>query len=146
MDLTPTDLDHARAVALAGTGELVLELAEPLAKPAAGTPAGTPAPAADYFDAATVDAVDTLWERYGLAVGAPAGVRARRKALTAELPARVRAAEGNFAALDDLVLGFRGTDLGKRFVEAWFNARRTVDLGRRAARKKAPVAAGGGAA
>ena len=146
VDLTPTDLDHARAVALAGTGELILELAEPLTKPAAGAPAGTLAPATDHFDAATVAAVDDLWERYSLAVGAPAGIRARRKALSAELPDRVRTTEGHFAELDDLVLGFRGTELGKRFVEAWFNARRNVDLGRRSARKKvSPVVPAPGA-
>ena len=41
VDLTPSDLHNARAVALAGIGETVLDLAEPLSKPAG---AGAPPP------------------------------------------------------------------------------------------------------
>ena len=49
--------------------------------------------------------------------------------------------ENQFAELDDMIIQFRGTPEGDRFVDAWFNARRVVDLGRRAAKPNpAPTA------
>jgi hypothetical protein len=47
------------------------------------------------------------------------------------------AVEETFAELDDLIIQFRGTKAGDRFVEAWFNGRRVVDTGRRS-NKPAP--------
>ena len=129
-DVTPSDLHNARAVALAGLGETVLNLAEPLSQPAAP---GQPAPGEKFgLSPAKVGVVDDLWSRYSTAVGAPAGARARRKALTDVLPSKFAAVEEQFAQLDDLVIQFRGSDAGDRFVDAWFNARRVVDTGRRA--------------
>ena len=40
--------------------------------------------------------------------------------------------EEEFANLDDLVIPFGDTATGSAFVDAWFNARKVVDLGRRA--------------
>ena len=42
--------------------------------------------------------------------------------------------------LDDLVIQFDDTPTGSAFVDAWFNTRKVVDLGRRAA-KPAPTPA-----
>ena len=134
VDLTPSDLHNARATALAGMGEIVLELAEPLTT-------GTPAPGDKYgVTAASVAAMDDLWNRYSTAVGAPVGARARRKAMTDALPGQFAAVEEQFAGLDDLVIQFRGTPVGDQFVDAWFNARRVVDTGRRAAKPNPPPA------
>jgi hypothetical protein len=137
-DITPSDLHNARATALAGIGETILDLADPLTQAPAP---GQPAPGTDYgVTTASVDPVDNLWQRYSTAVGAPAGARAKRKALTGALPGKFAATEEKFAELDDLVLQFNTTDLGKQFIDAWFNARQVVALGRRAA-KPAPAPA-----
>ena len=66
--------------------------------------------------------------------------RAKRKALTDVLPSKFATVEEQFAQLDDLIIQFRGTEAGDRFVAAWFNARRVVDTGRRA-NKPAPAPA-----
>lgn len=136
VDVTPTDLSRARALALSGIGETVLDLAEPLsvAPKAGGDPQGKKA----GVTAALVAKVDHFWNSFGTAVGAPAGSRAKRKALTDQLPDGVRAIEAKFAGLDDLVIQFGDTPAGSAFVDAWFNARKVVDLGRRAA-KPAPA-------
>lgn len=140
LDLTPSDLHNSRAVALAGLGETVLDLAEPLTQP---TAPGQPAPGAELgITAALFATVDALWERYSTAVGAPIGARAKRKALTAGLPAKFAAVEEQFAELDDLVIQFGSTPAGKEFVEAWFNARRVAQLGRRSAKPKTPPSPG----
>ena len=39
-----------------------------------------------------------------------------------------RAIEGKFAGLDDLVIQFGDTPEGSAFVNAWFNARKVVNL------------------
>ena len=138
VDATPTDLSRARALALAGIGETLLDLAEPLSvAPKAG---GDPPGKKSGVTAALVAKVDDLWTRFGTAVGVPAGSRAKRKALTGQLPDDVRAIEASFADLDDLVIQFGDTPTGSAFVDAWFNARKVVDLGRRAA-KPAPAPA-----
>jgi hypothetical protein len=119
-DVTPSDLHNARAVALAGLGETVLDLAEPLAQ-------GTPAPGEAFgITVAKIAAVNDLWERYGTAVGAPGGARSKRKAQTGELP-------GKFASVE---MQFNDTTVGKQFMDAWFNSRRVADLGKRAAKPK----------
>lgn len=133
-DLTPTDLHNARAVTLAGIGETVLNLAEPLTNlPAPKTTGDNPPPTPDQFGltADVVNNVDNLWQQYSTAVGAPIGARAKRKALTAELPGQFAAVEQQFKDLDDLVIQFRDNTGGKgdQFVEAWFNARHVADLG-----------------
>jgi hypothetical protein len=128
VDLTPSDLHNARAVALAGLGETVLDLAEPLSKAAGAQPA-----VGDNFgvSAANVTNMDTLWQKYSVAVGAPQGARAKRKALTVGLPGKCAAVETQFAVLDDLIVQFKGTDAGNNFVAAWFNSRHVVDAGHR---------------
>jgi hypothetical protein len=132
VDFTPSDLRNARAVALAGIGETVVDLAEPLTRSPGN---GQPAPGDKYgVTAAKFAEVDQLWTNYSTAVGAPASARARRKAITDALPGRFAATEEKFAELDDLVIQFRGSEAGDRFVEAWFNARRVIDIGRRAAK------------
>ena len=137
VDLSPTDLHDARAIALAGLGETVLELAEPLSKsPAAGQPASG---AAYGLTDATVAATDDLWHRFSTAVGAPGGARSARKAKTNALPVQTAAVEAQFAVLDDLIVQFNATPAGQHFVDAWFNARRVIDTGRRA-NKPAPPA------
>ncbi len=138
LDLTPSDLHNSRAVALAATAETVLDLVEPLTVAPLGG-AGT-VPEGSGVTAARVAAVDDLWDRYRAAVGAPAGARARRKALSEELPEDVRALEAIFARADNLVIQFGTTAAGRSFVDAWFNARRVVDLGRRAAKPKSAPA------
>jgi hypothetical protein len=135
VNFTPSDLVRARAQALAGMGEIVLDLAEPLSAAPAG---GGDAPGKlEGIIPEAVAKVDDLWERYGTAVGAPVGARGRRKALTDSLPHDVRDLEELFSALDDLVIQFDENETGAEFVAAWFNARKVVDLGRRAA-KPAP--------
>jgi hypothetical protein len=137
VDFTPSDLRNARAVALAGIGEIVLNLAEPVTKSPGN---GQPAPGEKYgVTAAKFAEVDELWTDYSTAVGAPASARARRKAITDALPSQFAATEEKFAELDDLVIQFRGSEASDRFVEAWFNARRVVDTGRRAARPNPAV-------
>jgi len=132
VDFTPSDLRNARAIALAGIGETVLNLAEPLTKSPGN---GQPASGDKYgVTAAKFAEVDQLWTDYSTAVGAPASARARRKAITDALPGQFAAMEEKFAELDDLVIQFRGSEGSDVFVEAWFNARRVVDTGRRAAR------------
>jgi hypothetical protein len=131
-DLTPSDLQRCRAQALAGAGEIVLDLAEPLSTaPAAG---GDAPGAPEGITPEMVEKVDGLWQRYSAAVGAPAGARAGRKALTDSLPRDASDLEAKFAALDDLVIQFDESPKGAEFVAAWFNARQVVDLGRRAAK------------
>ena len=128
VDFSVTDLHNARAVALSGMCETVLNLAEPVLQPD-GT---QPAPGIRYgIDSAKVSSVDAVWQKYSTAVGAPLGARAKRKALTDALPGQCAAVEAQFAALDDLVVQFRGTDAGNKFVDAWFNARHVVDAGHR---------------
>lgn len=137
-DLTPSDLHNARAQILAGMGETVLDFAEPLtlAPAGGGEPPGTPS----GITAASVASMDTLWQNYSTAVGAPASARSRRKALTDSLPSDFAAAEEVFAELDDYILQFDNqTGRGHDFVEAWFNARRVADLGRRSARPATPA-------
>ena len=73
-------------------------------------------------------------------MGTPAGARARRKALTDQPSNDVRGIEGKFANLDGLVIQFGESATGSAFVDAWFNARKVADLGRRAA-KPAPAPA-----
>ena len=136
VDLTPSDLHNARAVALAGIGETVLDVAEPLTK----TSGGQAAPGDKYgVTAAKFAEVDELWTNYSTAVGAPGSARARRKAITNALPGQFAAVEEKFAELDDLIIQFRGNEDGDRFVEAWFNARRVVDMGRRAAKPSVSI-------
>ncbi len=142
-NLTPSKLHDARAIALAGLGETVLDLADDLA---ASTDPATQAVAGKYnISTASVEPVNTLWEKYSVAVGAPGGARSKRKALTNALPGRFSATEEKFAELDDLVVQFKGTALGDQFVASWFNARRIIDLGRRGAKNTtlaAPTASG----
>jgi len=128
VNLTPSDLRNARGVALAGQGETVLNLAEPLAQMLL--------PAIERFGITMVkvSVVDDLWERYSTAVGAPASARSRRKAQTNQLPGQFAAVEAQFSTLDDLVVQFNDTPVGKQFVAAWFNARHVADLGKRAAK------------
>lgn len=129
VDFTPSHLHDARAVALAGLGETVLELAEPLGQPATGGVA----PGDKYgVTAAKVTALDSLWQKYSTAVGAPVGARAKRKAMSNQLPGQFAAVEQQFTVLDDLILQFRGTPAGELFVDAWFNARHVMDLGHHA--------------
>lgn len=136
LDLSPTDLHTARAQALAGMGETILDLAEPLTKAPA---AGQPAPGEKYgVTAAKVTALDALWERYSTAVGKPRSARSERKARTDALPGNFAAVEAKFAILDDLIIQFNGTEVGDRFVDAWFNARRVIDTGRRANKPTPP--------
>jgi hypothetical protein len=131
-NLTPSNLHDARAVALAGIGETVLDLAEPLSKSPGD---GQPVPGEKFgVTAARVADVDELWSDYSTAVGAPGSARAERKALTDALPGQFATVEESFSELDDLAIQFRGTEAGDRFVDAWFNARRVVDTGRRAAK------------
>ena len=138
-DLSPTDLHNARAQALAGLGETVLELAEPLS---VTDDKNNPGPGEEFgVTANKVADFDLLWERYSTAVGAPLGARARRKALTNALPGQFAAVEEKFAVLDDLVIQFRGSELGDRFVDAWFNARHVADLGHRANKHTPPAPA-----
>jgi hypothetical protein len=132
VNLTPSDLHNARAVALAGIGETILDLAEPLTQ---SNGDGQLAPGEKYgVTAARVGELEALWTRYRTVVGAPASARAKRKALTNALPGQFALVEEQFAELDDLVIQFRATEAGDRFAEAWFNARRVVDTGRRAAK------------
>ena len=138
VDVTPTDLSRARALALSGIGETVLDLAEPLSVAPQG--GGDPQGKKSGVTASLVAKVDDLWTRFATAVGTPAGSRAKRKALTDQLPNDVRGIEGKFANLDDLVIQFGESATGSAFVDAWFNARKVVDLGRRAA-KPAPAPA-----
>jgi hypothetical protein len=131
VDLTPSDLHDLRAITLAGTGETVLELAEPLTTT---TPPNPAAPGVNYgVTAAKTTALDGLWQKYSTAVGAPMGVRAKRKAMTTALPGQFAAVEQQFAVLDDLILQFRGTPAGDLFVASWFNARHADALGHRSA-------------
>jgi hypothetical protein len=110
----------------------ILDLAEPLTT-------GSPAPGEKHgITTAAVAAVDDLWERYSASVGAPTGARAKRKASTDALPGKFAAVEEKFAELDDYILQFGTTVLGRAFVDAWFNARQVVALGRRAAKPKQP--------
>ncbi len=61
VDLTPSDLHNARAVALAGIGESLLDLAEPISQPPA---ASQPVPGEKFgVTAAKVAAVDAPWDR-----------------------------------------------------------------------------------
>ncbi len=133
VNLTPTDLHDARGTELATTGETVLDLAEAL------TTADT-AIADDYgITPASVALVDDLWTRFSTAVGAPRGARSQRKAKTDSLPPKFAAVEELFSEQDDLIIQFNTTEPGQRFVEAWFNARQVVALGRRAAKPKTPA-------
>ena len=126
VDFTYSNLHDARAIALAGMAETVLDLAEPLSVAAAGGVA-----VGDHYGvtAAKVGVVDGLWQNYSTAVGAPVGARAKRKAMTDQLPGQFAAVEQQFTVLDDLVIQFRGTTAGNLFVDAWFNARHVQDLG-----------------
>ena len=139
-DLTPSDMRNARAQTLAGFGERILELAEPLTVAPA---AGGAAPGEKFgITAASVATLDALWERFSTVIGLPAGARARRKALTGQLPSAFSRVEEEFAILDDLILQFDDrTGPGHEFVEAWFNARRVQDTGRRSARAAEPARA-----
>ena len=139
-DLTPTDLHNARAVNLAGLGETVLDLAEPLTVAPAPD---QPAPGAKFgLTVETVSALDTDWQRYGAAIGAPLSARSQRKTLTRQLPDAFRESEEEFAMLDDLILQFDDAGgKGTRFIDSWFNARRVQDTGRRSARPAPPIPA-----
>ncbi len=132
VDFAPSDFSRARAGALAGIAETVLELAEPLTVTPVG---GGAAPGEKYgVTIARIAALDTLWTNFSTAVGAPAGARAKRKALSDKLPGDFRDVEMKFAALDDLVVQFGDSEIGSDFVNAWFNARKVSALGRRAAK------------
>ena len=134
IDITPSNLHSARAVVLAGIGETVLNFAEPLTLPPA--PGQAALGVKSGITAALFAQVDALWERYSIAVGAPTGVRSKRKTLTAGLPGKFSAVEEMFADLDDIIIQFGTTEVGKEFIAAWFNARHVTPLGRRAAKPK----------
>lgn len=137
VDFTPSAYHDARAVSLAGIGEIVLDLAEPLTLPPAP---GQAAPGEKHgITAALYAQVDNLWERYSTAVGAPTGARSRRKALTTGLPGKFNAVEDQSSDLDDLVIQFGTTEIGKEFIDAWFNARHVSQLGRRSAKPIGPT-------
>ena len=136
VDFEPSDFTRARAGALAGIAETVLDLAEPLTVAPGG---GGAAPGEKYgVTAARVGGVDLLWTNFSTAIGAPAEARATRKALSDKLPGDFRKTEAKFAALDDLVVQFGDTAIGADFVNAWFNARKVSALGRRAAKPAPP--------
>ena len=77
-------------------------------------------------------AQERIWARYSTALGTPRSARSDRKAMTNALPGQFAIVEEKFALLDDLIIQFHGTELGDRFMDAWFNARRVIDTGRRA--------------
>lgn len=122
VDLTPTNLHDARAVALAGMGEVVLDLAEVLSKAGGG---GEAYGVTDVKYAS----LNTQWQKYSVAVGAPITARGKRFALTHELPRDFAATENLFSELDDLIVQFRGTPEGDLFVDTWFQSRHVIDLG-----------------
>ena len=137
VDFEPSDFIRARAGALAGMAETVLELTEPLTVAPGG---GGAASGGKYgVTAARIAAVDLLWTNFSTAIGSPAGARSRRKALTDKLPGDFRTVEAKFAALDDLVVQFGDSATGAEFVSAWFNARKVASLGRRAAKPAPPA-------
>ena len=132
VDLTPSKLRDSRGLALALTGETVLDLAEPLLS-------GTPPPAAAHYSQALYDQADDLWQQFSTAVGAPATARSKKKGLTGQLPADVRAIEAKFDQCDDYLPQFALlSDLGRQFSDAWFAARHVDDLGRRASKPSNP--------
>lgn len=122
VDFTPSHLRNARAVGLAGMGELTLDFAEELTKSAPK--------AADYgITDLKYAALNNQWMQYSVAVGAPATARAKRFALTHELPGQFHATEVLFSELDDLIVQFRGTPEGDLFVDSWIQSRHVIDLG-----------------
>ncbi len=112
VDLTPSALHNARAVNLVGIGETVLNLAEPLTLPPAPGQAALGQAALGVKSGITAGLftqVDDLWGRYSIAVGAPTGVRSKRKTLTAGLPGKFSAVEEMFSDLDDIIIQFGTT-------------------------------------
>jgi hypothetical protein len=84
---------------------------------------GSPALAKKYFTQDQFDALDTLWQQFSAAVGAPASARSNRKALTGQLPDDVRDIEAQFSLCDDFLPQFAmASDLGLQFSDAWFAA------------------------
>ena len=69
-------------------------------------------------------ALNDLIEDYEGVIGAPVAARAGRKAKTAEMRPRFRSVDGILEGMDDLVLQFRGNEMGDLFVAGYFNARR----------------------
>jgi hypothetical protein len=92
---------------------------------------GTPPAGEPYgISTATTDALNTKITAYENVIGAPASARSTRKAKTADLRPRARAAKATLADMDDLIVQFAtnadGTVNagGKLFVDGYFNARR----------------------
>ena len=61
---------------------------------------------------------------YELVIGAPASARSTRKAKTADLRPRFRAADVVSEGMDDLIIQLTGTSEKDLFVDGYFNARR----------------------
>jgi hypothetical protein len=88
---------------------------------------------------ANVTTVTNALDAYKLVMGLPRGQVINRSALKKEVETDVAALVTKVASMDDLVIQFDGTDLGKRFIEAWKSARMIVNTGGGHATKPAPA-------
>ena len=88
---------------------------------------------------ANVTTVTTALGAYKLVMGLPRGQVINRSALKKEVETDVAALVTKVASMDDLVLQFDTTDLGKRFIEAWKRARMIVATGGGHAAPPAPA-------
>ena len=92
--------------------------------------------------AARIAALTGAVTAYGGLINAPRGAIASRSALGRELETVVAGLLEDVRDLDDLAIQFDGSDLARRFVDAWKAARTIVDAGHGPATP--PVAGGGG--
>jgi len=79
--------------------------------------------------ATNVTAVTTALGGYKAVMHLPRGQVVNRSTLKKEVETDVAALVTKVANMDDLAIQFDGTDLGKRFVEAWKRARMLVAIG-----------------
>lgn len=79
--------------------------------------------------AARIATLTTALDNFKKNMSAPRGQIVNRSTLLKEIETDVAGLMGQVSDLDDIVLQFDGTDVGRRFIEAWSRARIIVDAG-----------------
>ena len=133
VDVLIGQIRKLRDQAVLAFGTMVRDLAQEASADAAAVNRG--------ITAARIAALTGAVTAYGQLLSAPRGAIASRSALGRELETVMAELVEDVRDMDDLVIQFDGSDLARRFVDAWKAARMIVDAGHGPA---TPPPAGGG--
>ena len=121
VDLARSDIQGQRAQELANQATVIRDIAASV----------VPEPGAENrgISAQLVEEHEAAMDRFSIAAGSPRGQIARRAALRHEVRSGVEAIVNRLHALDDLILQYGRTAIGRSFIDAWRAARVIVDSG-----------------